>query len=418
MNKFREMYKEAMSAEAPSQKLAEKTLAAMETGRKPSIAARRYRWKLIIPVAALLALTMATAATAIVSKLLKPSEIAGMMGDDVLSASFEGGEAMDINMSIESDGYTFTLLAIMTGSDLKDKNLFGSAEQASDERTYAVFAIEHGDMGKLIDDGGFVRATDFYAAFMVKGLKPWLVNSTSMNGGFYATMANGIIYYIAESDAVEMFADRGIYFVICRGAAIYDRDAIIYDEATGEIMANPGYKGPCAVFEVPLDKSLADPQKAEKYLEGIGYYRTPHEPGGDFWPEADQIAGPASREEWLKWKAEDRIEFFMSFDWENAAAVDSTLEELGIDENGMITYSGFIEYYEWRGPPMSVLFEDCFEEGKTAQSQIVEMRLRWDETDRDYAVMGIRYSIDENGKITGVVVLPEDRRTIAELETF
>ena len=411
MNKFREIYKTNMSAQYPNRELIEKTADAMATGHKPRVSiSHRYKWSVVIAVALLCALLVTTvaAASVFVFNFLKPGEIAEIMGDKTLSAAFENEDVIDINISIKSNGYTFTLLTIMTGKDLNDKNLFGNAKQASDERTYAVFAIEHDDKSKLIDENGFIRISDFYAAFMVKGLKPWLVNSASMNGSGYATVVDGIMYYIAESDTVEMFADRGIYFVICRGSAIYDLNAIIYDEITGEIRANPDYDGPCAIFEVPLDKSFADPEKANEYLHSIGYHSVSFDPDEYYLSNTDQIAGPATHTEWLKWKPEDMIKFYQSFDWENAVAVDSTLEELSVNADGMLIYTGFIEYYEWLGPPLSISFEDCFEDNKTAQSQIAEMRLKWNYDGTSYVVQGIRFSIDENGKITGVVVLPDN----------
>jgi hypothetical protein len=46
----------------------------------------------------------------------------------------------------------------------------------------------------------------------------------------------------------------------------YNNQAFIYDEQTGEITANPDYIGASVIFNLPVDKSLADPIKAEQYI--------------------------------------------------------------------------------------------------------------------------------------------------------
>ena len=48
---------------------------------------------------------------------------------------------------------------------------------------------------------------------------------------------------------------------------IISRDTFQFDEAIGEITVNPGYLGASAVFELPIDASYADPERAEQYLE-------------------------------------------------------------------------------------------------------------------------------------------------------
>ena len=73
---------------------------------------------------------------------------------------------------------------------------------------------------------------------------------------------------------------------------------------------------------------------------------------------------------------------------------------------GAQCYAGFIEYYDWHGPPLSVPFDDMFEDNGQAQSGIVEMRLLWNHEGTDYKYQGIRFSMDENGELAGVVVEP------------
>ena len=100
------------------------------------------------------------------------------------------------------------------------------------------------------------------------------------------------------------------------------------------------------------------------------------------------------------------LAFLQKEDWDNAATIDSTQETLFVDENGIINYAGFIEYYNWFGPPISVPFNDMFEDNGEAQSGIVQMRLLWNHEGTDFKHQGIRFSLDENGELIGVVVEP------------
>ena len=209
--------------------------------------------------------------------LLKPSQIAGITGGNTLMAAFESDSAININESITSGGYTFTLLAIVSGKDLKDTE-FCYEERDKDERTYAVLAIQKADGAPFTREEHWSESPEisFLATPLVKGLEPWRVNVFFMNGGLSVTIVDGIVYHVVECDTVEMFADRGLYFAVSSGFGIagipYNLGAFNYDEQTGEITANPDFDGISVIFDLPLEKSLADPEKAEEYLQSIGYY--------------------------------------------------------------------------------------------------------------------------------------------------
>ena len=90
-----------------------------------------------------------------------------------------------------------------------------------------------------------------------------------MNGGYSETVEDGVMYRLVECDSVAVFADRGLYFAMSSGSFICDNRTFIYNEQTGEIKANPDYSGSSVVFNLPLDKSLANPEKAEQYLNEL-----------------------------------------------------------------------------------------------------------------------------------------------------
>jgi hypothetical protein len=89
-----------------------------------------------------------------------------------------------------------------------------------------------------------------------------------------------------------MFADRGLYFAVCTGV-FYDRDAFLWDERTGEVTVNPDFDGASAVFDLPIDPSRADPEKAARYLNDL------------LSPESREAESPSPREEAQRTDAQD-----------------------------------------------------------------------------------------------------------------
>ena len=464
MSKIRELYKADMANERPSQELIKKTMTAMATGHKSRTkSSRRYKWGMIIPIAVLFTLMMITTVTAvsvIVSKFMKPSEIIAVKeGYDNLSAAFESEVAFNINESIATEDYIFTLLAIVSGDDLK--NEFYYREGVQDDRTYVLYAIENADGTPFPDDWGKILPDmRLYASPFVKGLKPWNFNVAVLSGGGPGFIKDGIIYKLIECDNFEIFADRGLYFIICGGGAIYDQDAIIYDEETGEIKANPDYDGPCAVFNLPIDKSLGDYEKAEEYLHSVDYYWMPPETtekniedspiyieyisepeekndrnintviandsfldgpqkedyivyiqkiddNVPYTPTGEKYSGdiPTNWNEWNVLSDEDQEKLISSINWDRADNRYLDRQELLADENGVITYSYTLNFkYDTKYDLyISVPLNELFENNQTAQSKILSREIAG--SDNYLNAHAIKISINKSGKITGSVIL-------------
>ncbi|GHU51043.1 hypothetical protein FACS1894127_7050 [Clostridia bacterium] len=193
--------------------------------------------------------------------LTKPSEIANLIGDQALSAAFESDTAVNINKSITNGGYIFTLLATVSGEDISDMPYYVDGE-ISNSRTYAVAAVQNADGSPMSIEavGGFL------ATPLIKGLEPWKYNIVTLNGGKFATTIDGVLYLVVECEDITAFADRGLYFAICTDAFV-SNNVFSFDKGTGEISVNPSYDGASAVFDLPIDKALADPEKAAKFLE-------------------------------------------------------------------------------------------------------------------------------------------------------
>jgi hypothetical protein len=110
--------------------------------------------------------------------------------------------------------------------------------------------------------------TQFFATPLIKGLKPWQFNVATMNGGYSETVVDCVVYRIVECDGVAIFADRGLYFAVTTDVFI-NNNSFLFNDETGDITINPAHHGASALFDLPIDKSLGDPEKAEQYIAGF-----------------------------------------------------------------------------------------------------------------------------------------------------
>jgi hypothetical protein len=343
-------------------------------------------------------LVLALAGTTFAAWLyLNPGEIAEDLGDGALSAAFESDSAVNINQSATSGGYIFTLLAVVSGNDITDMPYYKNGEVSLD-RTYAVIAIQNSDGSPMT-----IGSQQFFATPLVKGLKPWQVNAASLGGGYSETVVDGVLYRLVECDDITMFADRGLYFAVCTDAFI-SNSTFRFDEPSGEIGVNPDYGGASAVFDLPIHKSFADPEKAKQYLNGLSAPAT----GEGNVPSSGKADGKqAETQEPFAFSAggapsSPEVALVQSIDWEKAVPVASTAKELAVADNGEIIYP--FEYENGEGNAIA-FFGDCFQDDGSPQSKIVRIDSSID-TEGNVSVFAIRFSLDEDGIVTGVIVVP------------
>lgn len=219
-------------------------------------------------VAVVLALVLIPTAAFAAWHFLQPSDVANRFEDHALSAAFESDTAININESVTSGDYIFTLLAIVTGKDISDMPY--TSESVQDARTYAVIAIQNADgTPRPATQDAEYGQTSFFVSPLVKGVAPWRLNIATMNGWYQETVVDGIQYRLIECDEVAMFAERGVYLAISENTMIPDNTTFLFNEQTGEIKANPDYEGASVVFDLPLNKALANPEKAQQYLDDL-----------------------------------------------------------------------------------------------------------------------------------------------------
>ncbi|MEN6488344.1 MAG: hypothetical protein ABFD66_05600 [Smithella sp.] len=316
-----------------------------------------------IPVAAGLILFMTISVVAAIH-FLSPKQVAEHLGDRTLAQAFSGKNAIVVNKSVDSGGYHFTLQGIVSGQDLSDFK--SSAEDINPDRTYAVVSIAKLDGSKMPDtrDAEYGQ-TPFFISPLIKGEKPWQINIASMNGGYSECVIDGVMYRLIECDGVEMFADRVLYLCIST-SSFYDIKAFNYNEATGEISINSNYKGANALFDLPLDKSKADHDKAEKYLEELKK------------PAADSKADKRPSQDWEKELAQGTI-------------IPESIKEVTYDENGLACY-------KYEGYNISVAVDSLFEPGQTGVSKMAYI------SEDGSSKTAVQFLRDEKGVITGRII--------------
>ncbi|GFI61479.1 hypothetical protein IMSAG049_00638 [Clostridiales bacterium] len=225
-----------------------------------------YKKRIIgITVAAVIACS-ATAMAAI--HYILPQDVAQALYDKSLEKAFESDDAVYVNETQEYGGYKVTFLGTVSGKGISDYAVENNG-QIEDNRTYAVTAIEKSDGTPMPDaQSDFYLKQSFFVSPLIKGLDPIKFNAFTLNGGYWETVQDGVLYRIVECDNMEIFADREVYLCVCTSMS-YDITAYNFDENTGEITRNDSYEGLNALFSLPLDKTKADKAAADKVINEI-----------------------------------------------------------------------------------------------------------------------------------------------------
>lgn len=229
-----------------------------DTGRKEFIVTKKhYSIKKAAALAtAALCLVGTTAFAAF--HLINAREVATALGDSSLAQYFD---AQGTASATVCDGaYKATVLGITSGESLS--SFKSSSWEIFPERTYVVTAIEKADGSAMTYDD------EILVTPLISGLTPWQYNIFTMNGGYTADIIDGVLYRIIEFDSIEYFADRDVYIAVVSEAFLNNKP-FSFDEATGKIEAKDDYEGTNILIKLELDKSKANPQKAQEYLDKL-----------------------------------------------------------------------------------------------------------------------------------------------------
>lgn len=219
------------------------------------------RW---MSIAAAAAVFLGVSTTALAAyHLMNAQRVAEEFQYDFLKEPFENENILNNEMKQQSGPYEVTLLGMVSGNQLDEKFLGNFGLEAKDNM-YTAVAIARTDGGSMEQAEG----TDFFISPLIQGLNPLEYNLITMHGGIAWSVIDGVMYYIVDCDDITCFADRKMYMAVL-DQTFYSGNAYQYDETSGEIARNDVYTGMNLLFDLPADKSLADPQKAEEFLERL-----------------------------------------------------------------------------------------------------------------------------------------------------
>lgn len=278
----------------------------------------------VFAAACILALGSITAVAA--HRYLSPGEVATEVNDDALKNAFLGEDAVLVNETQESGGYRITLIGSVAGRNISDYLETDGDGAVQEDKIYTIVAIERADGTPMPDTSSDEYGKEcFYTSHYIRGLNPKEYSIMSMGGGYTEFIKDGVMYRLLCMDNIGMFADRGIYVGVSTGT-FYDSDAYRYDESTGSISRNERYDGVNALFELPVDKSKADPAAAAAYLEALqASWAAPDTP-----PEQD--AADIEVEAFMEQLTAEKLDSY-------ADPIESTRMSCGTpDEDGAVLY--------------------------------------------------------------------------------
>lgn len=236
--------------------------------------------KVVILVAAMICLIGTTVFATY--RLMSSKDVANSLGDSKLAQYFDKQGA--VSDTVTDGNYKATVLGITSGKNLSDFK--SSSWDIFPERTYVVVAVEKADGSAMTYDD------EILVTPLIRGLNPWQYNIFTMNGGYTADIIDGVMYRIIEFDSIEYFADKDVYIAILSEPFLNNK-SYAFDEETGEISPKEDYEGTNILIKLNLDKSKADPKKAQEYLDKI------NDEGktSDEEQKVDEIASPDSESE-------------------------------------------------------------------------------------------------------------------------
>lgn len=237
-------------------------------GQRTMVERKKRRLSAAIIIAALV-LCMSSATVYAAWKYLSSSDVAENIQDIKLSEVFLSEQALIINETQDYGDYSVTLLSIVSGEMLSEYPHYKNGSIAED-RTYAVVAIENMNGVSMPDtsEDGYGKL-EFFVSPLIGDYDPAFYNIASMSGNYTDMVQDGILYRLLECDNVEIFADHDLYLCVSEGM-FYNAEAYCYDKLTGKISRNEKYEGLNALFDLPVDISKANPEKAAEYMAGPG----------------------------------------------------------------------------------------------------------------------------------------------------
>jgi hypothetical protein len=327
----------------------------------------------------------------VLAEMFEAAAVSEAKAAETLSENEETTEVIkqaEINESITSGKYTFTLLGMLTSDEIAE--LQSSIRPQDKGYTYAVVAIAYADGTPFENETHYNPLTEddnFTVAALLTGIAP-ADGGVMWHGAAQEQIFDGIIYQIRCIDDVEIFADKGVKLVINTSGSV-GNDPYHWDETMQDYVINPEFEGAVALFDLPLDKSKGDPEKAAKYFADLKAERENPAPlPPEIQADLDKWAGIQKDSE--------------SIDWTDAHLIEGMSDTFTPDENGVINYKLFSE--EIGGMSGSYRVSDLFPDGKPVS--VVHGGGYSAMSPEDAIFRATRYTLNEDGTVTVEYVSP------------
>lgn len=345
---------------------------------------KNRKWVPGIVFSLVLAMAAGSGAVYAAYRMLTPKQVAEENGDKKLARAFEQEGAVDISETQHFSEYDVTLLGIASGKDIAEYVAQKNGE-ILDDRTYIVTAVNKTDgteMPENLSDDAY-DTMRFFVSPLIEGCDPNRVNVITMDGIYTEFVQDGVLYRLTECENIEKFADRTIYLCVSDGY-FYNAKAYVFDEETGRISKSEDYKGVNALFELPLDPTLADPEAAEEYLSQF-------EADSDETEYTDEIR---ETDEFIEKVTPDTIDQY-------AVRLEDSVKVFGADEDGVI-YS----YTAKDGQKVSRYIERQreFPDGKAGMSERIGY---YDLEDSIESMKITAVTLNADGTVTAATYVPK-----------
>lgn len=324
-------------------------------------------------------------------KFLTAEDAVESIGDEKLAFAFSVGDGIEINETQKFQDFDVTLLGIASGENLSEYVTEKNGE-ILDDRSYIVTAVARTDGGGMPENLADTAYDNmrFFISPLISGCDPAKINFVSLDGVYTEFVRDGVLYRLTECSNIEIFADRTVYLCVSdqdqNGAAGYNEMAYRFDANTGEIRRADGYDGVNALFVLPLDKDLADPEAAEKFLSVFEQDRTEVQKYEARQKEAD---------EFMSGITPDNINQY-------ATLIEDSVYVFDADEDEAI--------YKYTMPDGEQLIrlmirQREFPDGKTGMSERISY---FPDEEGIQSLKIITFTLNEDGSVTASVYVPKD----------
>lgn len=248
-----------------SEKVKQRTMNKLHTDNSAST--RRRTKTGVILIAAIVTSALLVGSAFAAWQLLTPKDVALRDEDQALAAAFDSADAVSINQSIQTGDLTVTLLGIVSGKDISDCWVKRDGEFV-DDRSYIVVSVSYTDGHPVTMEQDDEVYGNVRIAAVFEGYAPWVLNSMMFSGGNTWFIEDGVLYQLASCDNLQIFADKTVYLGVYTDGIAPGAEMFAIDE-NGRISIKEDYDEPCALFELPLDASKADPDAVIELIDSF-----------------------------------------------------------------------------------------------------------------------------------------------------